>query len=115
MADPAPMLPQFQALLERVQDDAAKREGARIYQFPIWPEPDRGIPNEFSRSALFAAIQAKGRTYLDNEQIASQEGYTITYTGQRLDQTHLDVFEGSCTLRAVSMRATRFAFQRTAS
>jgi hypothetical protein len=94
MADSAPMLPAFKAAYDRAQADIVKRESAKVYQFPIWPEPDRGIPNEFSRSALFAAIQPKGRTYLDNEQIASQEGYTITYTGQRLDQTHLDVFEG---------------------
>jgi hypothetical protein len=94
MADAAPMLPQLQAAYDRVLVHNAKQDGAKVYQFPIWPEPDRGIPNEFSRSALFAAIQAKGRSYLDNQQIASQEGYTITYTGQRLDQTHLDVFEG---------------------
>jgi hypothetical protein len=94
MADGDRMQPQLQATYDRLMADKQRQENAKVYQFPIWPEPDRGIPNEFSRSALFAAIQAKGRSYFDNQQIASQEGYTITYTGQRLDQTHLDVFEG---------------------
>jgi hypothetical protein len=80
--------------VQNLQDSLHKRESAKIYQLPIWPEPDRGVPNEFSRSALFAAIQAKSRTYLENQEIASQEGCTILFTGQRLDQTHLDVFEG---------------------
>jgi hypothetical protein len=31
----------------------------RIYQLPLWSEPDRGVPNSFLRSALFAAIQGK--------------------------------------------------------
>jgi hypothetical protein len=47
-----------------------------------------------SRSALFAAVQATDNRYLGNEQIASQKGFTITYTGRRLNQIHLDVFEG---------------------
>lgn len=91
---PKRLLPQLQRVLDNVRTVQKQRESAKIYQLPFWPEPDRGVPNEFSRSALFAAIQAKNRTYLENQQIASQEGYTIIYTGQRLDQTHLDVFEG---------------------
>jgi len=90
MADSAMLDRPFQAVLERHQ----KYEGTKVYQFPLWPEPERGVPNEFSRSALFAAIQATDARYLDNEQIASQEGFSITYTGRRLNQIHLDVFEG---------------------
>jgi hypothetical protein len=94
MAESEVIQREFRGFHERAQADVARQQSAKVYQFPFWPEPERGIPNEFGRSALFAAIQAQGRTYCDNEQIASQEGYTITYTGQRLDQTHLDVFEG---------------------
>jgi hypothetical protein len=94
MADAEPLFPEIQAAIDRVTAEHERRESAKIYQLPMWREPERGVPNEFSRSALFAAIQAKGRSYLDNEQIASQQGYTISYTGRRLDQTHLDVFEG---------------------
>lgn len=49
MSDPIPSLPAFQAVLDREK----QRESSNIYRFPIWPEPERGTPNEFSRSALF--------------------------------------------------------------
>lgn len=94
MADTLPIQREFKGFHERAQADLAKQRSAKIYQFPIWPDPDRGIPNEFSRSALFAATQAQHRKTLTTALIASQDGYTIRYTGQRLDQTHLDVFEG---------------------
>ena len=80
--------------IERMQEAFEQRSAAKIYQLPFWPDPARGIPNEFIRSALFAAIQARGRDYLDNAEIACQQGYSILFTGQRLDQSHLDVFEG---------------------
>jgi hypothetical protein len=80
--------------ITRLQRTYEEREAAKIYQFPIWPEPRRGIPNEIIRSALFAAIQAQGREYLECAEIACQDGYAVRYTGQRLDQSHLDVFEG---------------------
>ena len=80
--------------LERIGNAIREREAAKIYQLPFWPEPTRGVPNELIRSALFAAIQGKGRTYLDDAVIASQDGFSIKFTGQRLDQSHLDVFEG---------------------
>ena len=90
MADTLPMDRPFQAVLDRHQ----KYEASKQYQLPLWPDPERGVPNEFSRSALFAAIQATDKRYLDNEEVASQGGFTITYTGRRLNQIHLDVFEG---------------------
>jgi hypothetical protein len=84
----------FEKNVERMREAAEQRASAKVYQLPIWPEPARGVPNEIIRSALFAAIQAQGREYLDGAQIASQDGYAVRYTGQRLDQSHLDVFEG---------------------
>lgn len=78
----------------RLQRTFEAREATKVYQFPIWPNPRRGIPNEIIRSALFAAIQAQGREYLDGAEIACQDGHAVRYTGQRLDQSHLDVFEG---------------------
>jgi hypothetical protein len=52
---------------KRVQD-AEKGHGdppettlpAEVIQLPLWPDPVRGAPNSFLRSALFAAIQGKG-------------------------------------------------------
>ena len=62
-------------------------------QLPIWPEPVRAVPNGFLRSALFGAIAKGKRRYIDGEQLAALDGIEIRYTGQRLDQSDLDVWE----------------------
>ena len=72
-------------------------------QLDLWPEPERGSPNAFLRSALFAAIQSEHRQQIAGEQvrrsdtpppvaIASQRGLLISYKGQQLDQYDLDVW-----------------------
>ena len=64
-----------------------------VVQLPLWPEPVRAVPNGFLRSALFGAIR-KGRwRYLKAEQLAALDGIEIRYTGERLDQGDLDVWE----------------------
>jgi hypothetical protein len=80
--------------LKNLGNKIAARESAKIYQFPLWGDPQRGVPNEFARSALFAAIHSKSREYLLDKPIFSQNGFSITYTGISLTQAHLDVFEG---------------------
>ena len=80
--------------LARMEQAIAKREAAKIYQFPLWPEPQRGLPNDFARSALFSARKGAGKEFLRDQQIFAQSGISITYTGARLTQDHLDVFEG---------------------
>lgn len=62
-------------------------------QLPMWPEPVRSVPNGFLRSALFGAIGKGRRRYMDGEQLAALDGIEIRYTGQRLDQGDLDVWE----------------------
>ena len=37
------------------------RRRAKVIQLPLWPETKRGAINAVLRSALFAAIQGKGR------------------------------------------------------
>lgn len=64
-------------------------------QLPLWPEPVRGVPNGVLRSALFGAIKRGKRRYMEREPIASVEGIAIRYTGPRLDQSDLDVWEGA--------------------
>jgi len=71
-----------------------RRESAQTYQLALWSEPQRGVPNEVARSALFAAVQPNRARYLEREVIFSQDGFTITYTGKQLTQSDLDVFEG---------------------
>ena len=64
-----------------------------VVQLPLWPEPVRAVPNGFLRSALFGAIARGKRRYIDGEQLAALDGIEIRYTGQRLDQGDLDVWE----------------------
>jgi len=61
-------------------------------QLPLWPEPQRGIPNSILRSALFGLVRRGRRRYVDKELIASWHGVTIRYTGIKLDQSDLDVW-----------------------
>lgn len=64
-----------------------------VVQLPLWPEPVRAVPNGFLRSALFGAIKKGARRYMQNELVAAVDGVEIRYTGQRLDQGDLDVWE----------------------
>lgn len=82
-------------VVARMEGVAERREAAKLYQIEFWPEPYMGVPNEIARSALFAAIkEPKIRKLFDNAPIASQGGFSIIYTGQQLDQGHIDIFEG---------------------
>lgn len=72
---------------------AEKAKTAEVVQLPLWPEPARGTPNSFLRSALFAAIQGKTRRPLKNELLGAQKGYVVKFTGWQLDQADLDVWE----------------------
>lgn len=66
---------------------------AKAVQLPLWPEPVRGVPNSVLRSALFGAIRRGRRAFQQGEPLASVEGVTILFTGPRLDQADLDVWE----------------------
>lgn len=70
-----------------------ERRFAQVIQLPLWPEPKRGTPNSFIRSALFAAIQSKDRTFVKDKILASQEGITVKFTGEQLNQEDLTVWE----------------------
>lgn len=81
--------------LQRLGKTLQERELAKVYQFPLWPEPKRGVPNYIVRSALFAARKKiVASEALRDEVIFSQGDIEIKYTGQRLTQAHLDVYEG---------------------
>ena len=87
------------ARIEALGEDLAKEQkqqvpaSAKVIQLPLWPEPVRAVPNGFLRSALFGAIAKGRRRYIDGEEIAAVDGVTIRYTGARLDQGDLDVWE----------------------
>lgn len=79
--------------LARVTETARQREAAQVIHLPVWPEAKRGTPNSFLRSALFSAIQSKDRFFIDGQILASQEGITVKYTGQQLNQEDLTLWE----------------------
>lgn len=58
-----------------------------------WPEQARGVPNVALRSALFGVFGKGARRYLEQVQVATTGDAQILYTGQRLDQGDLDVWE----------------------
>lgn len=60
---------------------------------PLWPEAARAVPNGVLRTALFGAIAKGKRRFLDDEELAAVDGVSVRYTGQRLDQGDLDVWE----------------------
>jgi hypothetical protein len=93
MPESAPILPALQASLARVQEHERKRESAEIIQLPLWAEQKRGTPNSFLRSSLFAAVQGKDRRFMKEEVLASQNGITVKFTGEQLNQSDLDVWE----------------------
>ncbi len=76
---------------------------AQVVKLPLWPEAVRAVPNGMLRSALFGAIRRGPRRYLDREKVAAIEGVEIEYTGQRLDQGDLDVWE--CVLHIARSQA----------
>ena len=95
-ADVHPAAARLTALAETAeQQEATELHGpAKVIQLPLWPAATRGAPNAALRSALFAAIQGKGRAgLLRKELLATQDGVTIRYTGWQLDQADLDVWE----------------------
>lgn len=69
---------------------------------PPWPESVRAVPNGFLRTALFGAIAKGRRRYINGEDLATIDGVTIRYKGERLDQGDLDVW--ACVLHAIRLQ-----------
>jgi len=67
--------------------------GSNVVRLPVWPQPVRSVPNGMLRSSLFGANKKGPRRYMKGEEIAAQEGIEIRYTGERLDQGDLDLWE----------------------
>lgn len=57
----------------------------------LWPDAVRGVPNAVLRGALFSVSQR--RTWAKNEVLASVDGVEVRFTGQRFNQTDLDLWE----------------------
>lgn len=81
------------AAMDRLGESVRKRDETQTIQLPLWPDNRRGTPNSFIRSALFSAIQGKDRAYLNEAVLFTQQGVTIKYTGQQLNQDDLTIWE----------------------
>lgn len=60
---------------------------------PSWPKRGRGVPNAILRGALFPAIHAKNRRFVEDELIRTQSGIEISFTGYQFDQADLNTWE----------------------
>ncbi|MBX3024326.1 TrfA family protein [bacterium] len=75
------------------EGEAAPPAGSRVVQLPLWPESRRASPNAIFRSALFPALNFKeGRPVLKGRVLASVAGIKVLFTGERFDQSDLDVY-----------------------
>lgn len=80
-------------------------------QLPLWPNATKGVPNAVLRSALFGVVRKGRRNHcLDLEIPSAGSNLKITYTGMRLDQADLDVWEQCLTLAKDSGLGSRIEF-----
>ncbi len=84
---------EFEKTMERLGRTLKARREMVAIQLPLWGEDKRGTPNSFLRSSLFAAIQSKDRYFTKNEILYAQKGITVEYTGERLNQEDLTLWE----------------------
>ena len=109
-AEMAGQLAEWQARGKARAAQKEPRASAKVIQLPLWPEPKRGAPNAVLRGALFAAIH-KDRQYMHRQElIAAQDGITIRYTGEQLDQADLDVWEQTLHLARTQALGTECYF-----
>lgn len=79
-------------------------------QLPLWGERIRGVPNSVLRSALFTATKRGKRAYFERHEIASVDGIAVLFTGPRLDQADLDVWEQCLHIARTSTLGVRISF-----
>ena len=79
--------------LEAKAEPATTEQTAQLIEFPQWPEDRRATAQAVFRSALFPAVSFKGgRPFLKEERLCSVEGVEVFFTGERFDQSDLDVY-----------------------
>jgi hypothetical protein len=92
------------AQLGRVEDDCGildevlpqqpeLQPTAKIVQLDFWDTGKRAAPNAVFRSALFPALNNKQpRGFLKEQRLFSVDGVDVIFTGERFDQSDLDVY-----------------------
>lgn len=69
------------------------REKNNLIKLDNWANCQRGVPNSVLRSSLFSVIQPKDVWQCEDLILHESETLTIKYTGKRLTQADLDVWE----------------------
>src|SRR6266852_5566058 len=93
--------PDLRASIERLgmaMQDAPKEgdnpslppAGAKIIQFPLFPQETRPVSNDMARSALFSCVQGNKRRWLKNAVLATVGDIRIEFTGEQLNQDDCD-------------------------
>jgi len=78
---------------EEEMQQLEEKEKAKLIQLPLWPEMARGVPNSVLRGSLFAAIHGRYAKQCKREVLHDSDKMKIVYTGERLTQADLDVWE----------------------
>jgi hypothetical protein len=105
-----PVTQSTEKLIDTIRRKNTERALSSPAQLPLWPEPMRGVPNGILRSALFGAVKRGKRRYMEREPVAAVEGVDLIYTGPRLDQADLDVWEGALHLARLIPLGDRIEF-----
>ena len=79
-----------QKRIEELEKKSAERSLSKDILLPECPDAKRGTPNGFLRSALFSAIQSKDRVWFKDAILASQDGVSVRFTGEQLNQEDFD-------------------------
>ena len=81
------------AMKETAKPTADDTPNGQEAALPPCPQDRRAAPNAVFRSALFPALNFKeSRPFLKGEKLASVEGVDVYFTGERFDQSDLDVY-----------------------
>jgi hypothetical protein len=99
----------FEKMLDQMDSKESENLNSKE-QLPIWPRATMGVPNAVLRSSLFGVIQRGRRKYIDGQELTSIGSIKIIYTGPRLDQADLDVWEQCLTLAREEGLGSRIEF-----
>ena len=91
--DAVTMSRKLEEIAKQRSAEAHSQSTQNVVQLPLWVDAVRGVPNAVLRAALFGVTMKGARAYLERKEIHAQEGIRIVYTGARLDQGDLDVWE----------------------
>lgn len=102
---------------QEAQEQQNKKEIERLHneknnliQLDLWANNVRGVPNSVLRGSLFAATQGKNARYCQRETLHENESVKIVYTGKRLNQSQLDVWECALHLARLQNLGTKIDF-----